>query len=58
MSLSTSTMLVIGLLMLVAGIIFLFAPGALMTFISVAVSLLLIMGGVGILAGGISLPTM
>jgi hypothetical protein len=29
-----------------------------MTFISVAVSLLLIMGGVGILAGGISLPTM
>ncbi len=58
MSLSTSTMLVIGLLMIVAGIIFLFAPGALMTFISVAVSLLLIMGGVGILAGGISLPTM
>lgn len=58
MSMSTSAMLVLGLLMIVAGVIFMINPGALEVFISTAVSILLIVGGVSILTGGLSMPTM
>lgn len=58
MGFGSSALLAIGLIMIVCGIIFLISPGMLMGFISTAVSILLIVGGISMLAGGISLPTM
>ena len=53
----SAAMLVIGLLLIVAGIICFINPGLLEAFISVAVSFFLIICGVSLLAGGLSLPS-
>lgn len=56
MGMGSSALLVIGLFLIVAGIIFIISPGLLMGFISTAVSLLLIVGGISVLAAGLSMP--
>lgn len=56
MGAASSVMLVVGLLMVVAGIIFIINPLLLEGIISVVVSLILIFGGVSLVAAGISMP--
>lgn len=55
---ASSALLVLGILMIIAGIIFLVSPAFLMGFISLAVSLMLIVGGVSILSAGIAMPVL